>query len=237
MLISRSLINLPSVTIPPQAAEILEAIRGQGFIAGGYARDVLVGSSDASDIDIFCHEQSIEAVSIDVNEFEWQGEIIDELRGFGYEITRELPNAIEFKYELPVTGYVPVQLIKPFRNNWMKTFGSIEDVLGQFDFPVAKVALAFVHDEVRVLWDSEFAADERNKVLHIRHINCPVAVAMRVNKYTSKGYRAGPKEIIKLFKEWDARPDEYKKRLIELAEKETLDAKEWWEIEQLLRID
>lgn len=138
-----------------------------------------------------------------------------------------------------------VQVIQPFENRWMRTFGSVSQVIGQFDFTVVMAAIQKQHPangsvELKsyIAYEHEdFRKDTKRKRLIIQHINCPIAVSMRVNKYCAKGFYIGPKEIIKLFKEWDSREQSYKDRLIQLADRDNLDPQEWWEIEKLLRID
>jgi len=259
----RTLIN-PN-KLPKQAASILEAIAGEGYIAGGYARDVLLGTHTSSDIDIFCYKQL--AIYLDPEGgLGWRdaatttwlprGRIVTALEQLGYEYTRQLPNALEFtilrKDSKPDHNYRKVQLIVPFKNQWMFTFGRPEDVIGQFDFTVVMAALETVttpplhnslgltHGTERVcaIYHEDFHKHSKAKRLYIQHINCPIAVTMRVNKYVAKGFFAGPKELIKLFQEWDKRDKRYKDRLVDFANRnDALSPTEWWEIEKLLRID
>lgn len=249
-----------------QARDILTAISGKGYIAGGYARDVILGTHTASDIDIFFYDGPNRKVTVEPDDSGpsdestiWTpyGPIVDDLRNLGYKFTRSLPNAWEFimprKDGKHNKNYYKVQVIQPFQSQWMKTFGTVEQVIGQFDFTVVKAAIytSEVHvdsrepDNIRQLAGiryfsfehEDFHKDNKRKRLIITHINCPIAVSMRVNKYCSKGFYIGPKELIKLFKEWDSRDKTYKDRLIQLATQDSLDPKEWWEIEELLRID
>jgi len=246
---------LSQKSLPKQAADLLTAISGHGFIAGGYARDIILGTHTSTDIDIFCYkDDAIYPEPIDTDVFEWQGDIINSIKGLGYEYKRQLPNALEFL--LPCKdgkhnrNFRKVQLIIPFKNEWMQTYGRVDEVIGQFDFTVVMAALdAFTSSRVTAdgveytscfytFEDEDFRKDSKKKRLYIRHINCPIAVAMRVNKYSAKGFFIGPKEIIKLFKEWNNRPESYRKRLERFADSnDSLDPKEWWEIEKLLRID
>lgn len=251
--------------LPKQAKDILIAISGKGYIAGGYARDILLNTHTSTDIDVFYYEGPNRKVSIEPEErgsgepeaTKWIpfGPIVDNLRDLGYEYTRSLPNAWEFivprKNGKHDKNFRKVQVIQPFQNQWMRTFGRVDEVIGQFDFTVVKAAVVasesgwLTKDGKEIptnyhFWtmeDEAFRKDTKRKRLIITHINCPIAVSMRVNKYCAKGFYIGPKEIIKLFKEWDARDKQYKDRLIELADRDSLDPQEWWEIEKLLRID
>ena len=134
--------------IPAEALSILEAIENQGFIAGGYARWVATDfkSYSPSDIDIFHYRQNMQYNPVDQDEFELDDPVVDSLRKLGYEITRDLPNAIEMKmcglveitkkeyYSIvnhnlrttggpfyykrkPLANYTTVQVIKPFTNH------------------------------------------------------------------------------------------------------------------------
>ena len=296
------------MNIPKEALDILEAVQGQSFIAGGYARWVATGfkSYTPSDIDLFHYKQNMQYNPVDKDEFELHDQTVTALMELGYHITRDLPNAIEMKMSalqecrekeyfsianhqlrdiiyrsgdfkswyrlLPVAGYTTVQVIKPFTNYIpaftepeikgghsdftfkevqherrlaMKTFGTPSEVISLFDFPQAMVALEWRDwqrphsgiSNIIVTTDERFDAAEASHKLSINHINCPIAVAMRAFKYVGKGYTIRPREIVKLFKDWDNRPPDYKKRLTDLCEKDNLEAAEWFELEQLLRID
>lgn len=287
---------IKQMSIPKEAQDILESITGEGFIAGGYARWVVTGFKDPrpSDIDIFHYRQNMQYNPVDTDEFELESIICNRLEELGYQITKDMPNAIMmqktgwvdiskaeydslktnkrqistdvpegrayFKAE-PLAGYLPINVVKPFTNLLrkpapevspvlMKTYGKPEEVIAYFDFPVAMAAIEYVErppikiadmfpfwSRYRAIYNADLFTDDESKHLHIRHINCPIAVSMRAFKYVGKGYDIRPREIIKLFKEWDDRPVDYKKRLIELCEKDNLDAQQWFELEQLLRID
>jgi len=226
--------------IPKQAKDILDMIEGMGFIAGGYAAWYANSrySSNPSDIDVFSLENRFEYYPPEEPDevFTPESLIIYNLLELDYEQEKDLPNAIQYKP--PEEGMLKVQYVKPFQNNWMKTFGTPEEVLSQFDFTVAMVALEKVNDEYYIYYHEDFVKHNKKHRLYINHINCPIAVSMRVMKYIKKGYYIGPKELIKLFIEWENRDEEYRSRLKEILEKEgELSPEEWWEMEKLLRID
>jgi len=132
---------------------------------------------------------------------------------------------------------VVVEVVKPFGNQYMKTFGKPEEVVVRFDFSVVRAYLIDNNSsQLQAYVDERFDEDTAAKHLVITHINCPVAVAQRVAKYAKKGYSIGIRELIKLFVEWQNRPPEYRNRLLELLRRE-LSEEEFTELERLLRID
>lgn len=226
--------------ISKQAKDILDSIEGMGFIAGGYGSWYYDSrnSAEPSDIDIFSIENRFEYYPPEEPDgvFVPESPIIDILLELGYEEEKELPNAIQYKP--PRGDMLKVQYVKPFQNQWMKTFGTPNEVLEQFDFTVAMVALEKNGEYYYIHYHEDFAKHNKKYRLYIKHINCPIAVAMRVTKYVKKGYYIGPKELIKLFIEWENRDDEYRTQLRDLLEKEgELSPEEWWDMERLLRID
>lgn len=244
-----------------------------GYIAGGFARWILdpAHSPLPSDIDIFCWRDSdLYYDAIDTDEFELGGRVVDAVLNLGYEQSRDLPNAVEFI--LPthtaaelyggdgtgLTAPFKIQLIKPFKNEYMQTYGSPEQLLSQFDFTVAQAAILYNPDPVLLesypsyhltpydynstvlfsVTSNLFYSDNAAHRLNITHINCPVAVALRVQKFASKGYFASPRELAKLFLEWESRPQSWKDRLINLLDRSgNLSPSEWIEMEKLLRLD
>ncbi len=225
-----------------QAIDILYAISGKGFIAGGYARYVLHPkySPKPSDIDIFSYKQDMTLEPDDRGDQQtrwWaRSPLITALESLGYIQTRNTPNAVEMEGN---KRQLKLQVIMPFENQYMRTYGSAMDVLSLFDFTIAMAALEYIseHNEFWATYHKSFRKDNRSHQLHISHINCPIAVSMRVTKMSSKGYYIGPRELIKLFKDWTARPEQYRARLTELCDRDELSPTEWFELEKLLRID
>ena len=268
-------IKLSPLRIPAQLMEMGAALKGKGFIAGGYARHILhpAYSPEPADIDIFSYRADM------VFDPEGEGEdtkwianspLLADLYGLDYEQTRSTPNAVELVMPKgrgwPGVKCKKLQCIYPFDNEWMKTYGSAVDVLSLFDFTVAMVAIEFIGPEqikppegaselawklsktralgtlatstgVWATYHKDFRKHNRKHRLYINHINCPIAVSMRMTKMAAKGYFIGPREIIKLFKEWETRSPAYKERLTQLTDKDELSPTEWFELEKLLRID
>jgi hypothetical protein len=225
--------------LPTELKEVLKIIRGLGFIAGSCARYYASNLSDEvkyNDIDIFSYSEK---------DFD---EIIFRLEKNKWIRKKESPNAIQFEKEFrkskpaksksksksPLIREVHiVEVVKPFKNEWMQTYGKPKDVLEQFDFTVVK---AYFLNEKYIYVDEHFVMDNEKRRLVITHINCPLAVAQRVVKYGRKGYNIGIREMMKLFIEWENRPREYRERLLELLKKDLTD-EEFEELERLLRID
>lgn len=228
--------------------DVLELISDKGFIAGGCPRYYATKSSDDSysDIDVFCfapieneHGVLTPAGRIIIARSNF-GVLTDRFIDAGFKQFKETPNSVMFAKDIdedgqPVPNTDIIQIIRPFQNEWMQTFGTMIEVLDQFDFTVSKIAILEKH---LLLVHKEFKEHEETKKLVIKHINCPIAVMQRVVKYSKKGYRCFLKDSIKLFKEWVDRPQEYRDRLHELIETgEDISPEELEELEHLLRMD
>ena len=127
-----------------------------------------------------------------------------------------------------------VNLVVPRLGEYMRTFGTIYEILGMFDFTVVRCGLKSLTEAVA---DVDFLEDERRKVLYWKHINCPLAGIFRLLKYTAKGYHAGPREVAKLLYEWDVRPPEYKAQLKNALEEDEPTEEEIMRLEHLLWVD
>ncbi len=210
-----------------------------GFICGGYARYCCAFPGDkgkrkiipASDLDIYCYND--EAYNI----------IRQKLLENGFSQTYE--NNISIGTKSGFTGYPPINLIKPFIAEYVKTSGPIEEVLSNFDFTVARCGIYLVIDLVeaddfkiiRAIADEEFIEDEKHNRLRIKHIHCPVAEFFRLMKYANKGFNASALEIVKTLDDWEQRSDDYKIKVRTFLKKENPSQKDIDELEKLLRID
>jgi len=142
--------------------------------------------------------------------------------------------------------YLPIpQIIKPVTEGSVVTLGSVEEILDNFDFTIARAAII---SSTEVLVDEQFEADERKKILRLKNIHCPISSLLRCCKYTRKGYFMRPAEAIKLFNDWTDRGDDYRIRILELFKESAKGEKskenpggmtreEIDELESLLRID
>ncbi len=105
-----------------------------------------------------------------------------------------------------------VQFIQPKNQGRMVGYGSLEEILDNFDFTVCKAAL--LNKEYAIV-HKDFEEHEENKLLIIDHVHCPIGTLVRVLKYVKKGYFIKPLELLKLFYDWDSRPAEYKSLMAE----------------------
>jgi hypothetical protein len=198
-----------------EIAELLKLIEGHGVVMGGYAR-YAVSSRSADkieypgDLDIYAYsEESFKVIEA-------------QLKTKGFPMLHESKYAVSFgRYPNPsmddkwVTVTFPysgpnIQLIKPMIEGRIVTMGSVEDILRNFDFTVARAALITATEAIA---DKDFEADDKNGVIRIENIHCPISSSLRLNKYAKKGYDASSSEVYKLFLDWDKRGQEWKDSL------------------------
>ena len=206
-----------------------------GFIAGGYARMVVMRLFATStsppppgDIDVFLDRPDREHVIAGV------------LQEQGYaESQHSSPNVRVFnKAPEHDIDYLPVQLIVPIEAEYQKTFGPVEEVLEHFDMSTSMFAIEPVTmDEIQITWDDEGLEDSIERDIRLRHINCPTSVAQRVVKYAAKGYTISMRELHKLFMEWEARPEEYRDTLDDLLTRDDLSMSESELLYTLMLVD
>lgn len=131
-----------------------------------------------------------------------------------------------------------IQLIKPIREGAIVTWGTVEQILDNFDFTVVRCALNM--DRATATAWASFLDDEQHRRLRILNIHCPISSLLRVMKYARKGYYMRPVEALKLFADWERRTPEYRQRMYELfntGEMGKLSKQEIDELEALLRVD
>jgi len=202
-----------------------------GFIAGGCARYYASPNDEPgefSDVDIFCQGKDLEAARTNFM-------AIDRILN-RHDCTKlhTSPNALTYAYQHTAQR---IQLIVPFENPSMKTFGEPCEVMDQFDFTVVKAAFKSL-TSTKMLVHKNFMEDEKAKRLIITHINSPIAVAQRVVKYGKKGYFCPLPQMIKLFNDWSDRSDEYKDRMNRwMNNLSNLTEEDFMELEMALRLD
>lgn len=208
-----------------------------GRIIGGYARFCCSPRENpdrAGDVDIF----PVGASSEDCERIyeSWK----TALASAGLVAKHENNVSITYeKPEKPPFNRCPtIQLIKPVSEGAILTMGSVEDVLGNFDFTIVRVSLNSDR-RTATAWAS-FNDDEQSRRLRILNIHCPISSLLRVMKYARKGYYMRPIEAMKLFADWENRTPEYRNRMADLFLTGTmgkLEKKEVDELEKLLRVD
>ncbi len=198
-----------------QVRGLLNAIGVRGFIGGGFARHaILPNFTDhlmplPGDIDIF-HVNKDDDLTLDIE-------------GLGYRVTKKLVHATEFRRN---EGELTVQLIKPHANDTIKMWGSIEEVLSNFDFTVNMCALQRLsgggslngYPLYRGTFGDTTVQDNIDKQLVLNHINCPIAMLLRTCKYIGKGYKTTMMNLAKIVVAFEEMPDEYRYKIMEYVE-------------------
>lgn len=198
-----------------------------GYICGGYARYVCsptLDPSDAADCDIYVRKEE---------NFDPLKAILDKY------LEQKHENAQSVTYKRTTKGKLKfsptVQLIKPRLVGAMVLVGEPETVLGNFDFTVTR---ACIISPTRCLVDDDFIDDEIGKKLVLKNIHCPISSTYRTIKYIKKGYWIRPREMLKLFLDWERRDPEYRMRIAEMLQQEgELSQQDIDELEMLLWVD
>jgi len=183
------------------------------YICGGYARYCCSQNKKvvpAQDCDVFpTSEQSydvLKAALVEKVGFEVAHEN-------GISLTLRVPKKTPDSMDLCWQHAPSIQLIKPVVEGKVVTVGSIEDILGNFDFSITRAAI--IRPDT-CLVDEDFMQDERNHLLKLKNIHCPISSLLRCIKYGRKGYWMRPSEALNLFLDWDNRGQHYKDEIIEL---------------------
>lgn len=208
-----------------------------GTIIGGYARYCCSTSErvcPAQDVDIFPTADSDEACEKLYQSW------VDALKAAGLEVKHEnnVSTTWDHKDKVPFNRCPTIQIIKPLKEGAILTKGTVEEILGNFDFTIVRVALNRDR-QTATAWAS-FPKDEAKKKLRILNIHCPISSLLRCQKYARKGYYMRPIEAMKLFVDWMERPQEYRDRIVQLfttGELGKITKKEIDELEALLRVD
>lgn len=173
-------------------------------ICGGYVRYMCspcVSPAEAGDIDIYPNDMAAHE------------SILQDLGKMGYKESFTSPVAVSFFTEHgPLEGVPKLQIIVPKNEGAIVADGTLEQIINSFDFTVVRIGLTSLSE---ALADDDFAKDELNKRLSIKNIHCPISSVKRIAKYTTKGYRIHPFQILKLYEDWDKRSPEYKQELTE----------------------
>lgn len=210
-----------------------------GTILGGYARFCCSNRNNpikAMDVDIFPIADTEER-SEQIYEA-----LIEAFTKLGLEKTHENNVSVSFSgAKVPPFDRCPaIQIIKPIEESAILTRGTLEEVLDNFDFTIVRIAIN-KDRQTATAWAS-FPKDEKRGLLRILNIHCPISSLLRVMKYGRKGYYMRPMEAMKLFADWQNRPQEYRERIAELFTRSDsqfgqMSQKEIDELESLLRVD
>jgi len=183
---------------------IYELIEPYGFIAGGYARYCASNNQQPSktkDVDVFPHSK------------EMYLKLISVLDDAGFTIRRSNDVSVTYnrRMDLRYVMAPEIQIIKPLDKHRILTFGRPEEVLGNFDFTITRVA---IDSSTHIIADEDFLKHEKKKQLVLRNIHCPISSMLRCCKYYKKGYFITPVESIKLFHDWMNRDEEYRTKVV-----------------------
>lgn len=157
----------------------------RSYIAGGAARAVYNGQKP-TDIDFF---QS-DPVLFDT--------LVANLKTIGYKVQFDNPMLVR----MIKTDAITIDCVRPREAENLKTFGTPEEIIGNFDFTVCA---ATFKDEHTLIVDDNFEQDNADMRLRIIHIVCPINEVKRIAKYANKGFKIGAVEILKLFTTWTSR--------------------------------
>lgn len=179
----------------------------KGYICGGYVRYMASQSkriAPCEDVDVFAPNMEIfNILSKELQSLfpcQWKTKISENYEPYKSE-------------HIAWRGCPKIQLITPKSQGKIHTQGNIEEVLGNFDYTVVRIA---IKDENTCIADENFVDDENRKYLRVMNIHCPINSVFRLAKYMKKGYRTKPIEIIKLFRDWEDRGVDYRAELVEL---------------------
>jgi hypothetical protein len=100
-----------------------------------------------------------------------------------------------------------VQLIKPRQEGNIKTYGSLLDVIDNFDFTINMIAVGSTY-----IFKAEcFDRHVRQKKLVFNNIHCPIGILVRLRKYLRKGFTIPIYEFAKIYRVWDEVDEETRK--------------------------
>lgn len=211
-------------------------------IAGGFARWVAMEglTYNFSDIDLFpCDEYSYNNLVFNYDELIKRGKLFfNRENEMCIDYTISDSNSILHKRK--------IQLIKPPNEKIKRavSMGDTKEIISQFDFSICRVGINSLTDEIFI--DDDFLKDEKLKTLRIVNSHCPINTLCRAIKYINKGYRFYAHRMIDLFIDWDSRDQEYRNTLQKMLKRvedfienkgEKLSKEEFWQMEELLRID
>lgn len=190
--------------------DVLHDFRNDIYICGGYVRWMCsprVTPVAAGDIDIYCKTMDI------YNRV--RAHLTTNIVSVKYTNDVSTTFFKPFNSTNPLFGLKEIQLIKPMNQGAIVTEGSLQEILHNFDFTIARIGIDYnLWTGKLALADSDFDTHEIGKKLVFKNIHCPVSSLFRCIKYCNKGYRLKTAEIIKLFLDWEKRTPEYKREIV-----------------------
>lgn len=205
--------------------------KDKAYIMGGFARWCCSTKKaslikEAGDVDIYCKDQKV---------FDSMKSKLEDL-GL-QEYAKENPVCIMYKKHKKHFKGQMIQLIKPIEEFNLKTKGKMVDIIENFDFTIARIGIKDIDTAIA---DDDFIEHEKKNKIIVKFIHCPISSTIRLMKYAKKGYNISPREVFKLFKDWDERDDTYKVEIYKLftkADEGKISDVEIEQLERLLRRD
>jgi len=218
-----------------EAQILLEKLRkllpeGAAYICGGYVRWMCSPRYEPvlpKDVDVYCENEEVFDKVVEWMRTQNMTEASSDM-SISFKVKKDEPSH-------PFFCLPPIQIIRPMKVARIVTNGTLESILANFDFTVIRIGWI---GGTFALADKDFIEHETDKRLVIKNIHCPISSSFRFMKYYKKGYFPKMTEIVKLFLDWDGRPEDYRLKILQLVEKkDNLTEKEIMELEALMRID
>lgn len=194
--------------------DIVNLLRWKAFIAWWICKNLYL-DEQIKDIDIFCYKEEYyeEVKSLLLQNFSWLTQ-------------EEKENDLMFQIW-------DIQLIKPKKTKYMRSYWTEDEVVETFDFTVCRWYILwseewdehieydddleryFLEDEDDETWWAEMHME--TKILIVKNIVCPISTIRRALKYATYWYYLPIMELLKLIREIEVRKMNLKE-LIKTAE-------------------
>ncbi len=180
--------------VPDQVWNLLMTLgRRRGCVAGGAARAALApGSPPPGDIDVFLyHGEDFAQARSDIEALGYQED------GDGWNLSG---TALTLHPVDSTVGPLAVQLVQDGERGG--TWGTVEDVLGQFGFTAEQFALVRKRDGVYGVSSARSREDNAARRLMFVSNPDPVRSAYRLAKNAAKGYKVNASHYARLFQQF-----------------------------------
>jgi len=228
---------LDETVIADHDVDTLRKMAGKAFFAGGFARWLYMGTTSIpihedlellpSDKDLFGYAEALDNSIL---------ESIHEL-GFVEHIPEPVQNStflLNFTHPDDPFDYfrgAPLQFVRPIASSALYSAGDPVKQLQRFNFYSSQFAVEMQDngdtEEIAFFYTDEGVLDLRLGRLRINVINSPLGMMRRIMKDASKGFTISLKEMMKLFKDWDARSDEYQASVLKAVDNLNDNAGAW----------
>lgn len=180
-------VRTPVIVANPQIRQLLDAVGDYAYVAGGAARQIVMGQEapQAWDIDLFLyHPGDLARVSAAV-------------AALGYVNDVDTERSSEFAPRIP--GELAVQIIEYYRDAWSLTAGQPEDVLSHFSFTTEMFAVVRLRRTTEAVVGASSAADTRSHMLVVQNVTSPLVCGLRAVKHAYKGFGIDPQQLQIIF--------------------------------------